>query len=219
MHKLPDSGFDRVTFFYDSLAKLVFGNAQQQAQQVLLPFIKENDSVLIIGGGSGWLLEQLLLKHQNLHILYLDASPNMVRLAQKKTRMVLQNSQIKVEFRVGTEQALLSSEQFDIVFTPFLLDLFPAERLKSLMRRLAASLKPDGIWLFADFWPVTQPAPVWQRVLLKTMYLFFGVTSGVNAKELPDFAKQFEQLHFQEVYSNSFYKGMIQGKAFRRRHL
>ncbi len=44
-------GYDTVSFFYDALARLVFGDAQLKAQASTLHFIKPGDSVLIVGGG------------------------------------------------------------------------------------------------------------------------------------------------------------------------
>lgn len=215
----PDSGFDRVTSFYDPLARFVFGDAQQQAQKVLLPFIKNNASILVIGGGSGWLLEQLLYLNKDLHIVYLDASPNMIRLAKKKTKQHIRSSSSRVEFRTGTEKDLLPGELFDVVFTPFLLDLFPAQRLNALMSRLESALQTDGLWLFADFWPVKQPAPLWQRCLLKAMYIFFDILSNVKATQLPDFKTHFRQLNMQKKFSATYYKGMIQAKVFSKQPL
>jgi tRNA (cmo5U34)-methyltransferase len=212
--QLPDSGFDRVASFYDPLSRLVFGRALEQAQLALLPFIPDKARVLLIGGGSGWLLEQLLCSGKTSQILYLEASPNMLRKAQQRVHASITGA--VVEFRLGTEAALLPQERFDVVITPFLLDLFPAPRLGHLMDRLHAALAPGGLWLFADFWPVTSPPPLWQRLLLQSMYVFFGMLSGVKATGLPDFSRQFDQLYLQEIFSESFYGDMVQAKVYRK---
>ncbi|MFD2245831.1 class I SAM-dependent methyltransferase [Pontibacter ruber] len=214
MPQLPDSGFDRVSSFYDPLSRLVFGSALELAQLALLPFVPAKARMLLIGGGSGWLLEQLLRSGKELQILYLEASPNMLRKAQERTKASIKNT--AVEFRLGTEDVLKAHEQFDVVLTPFLLDLFPAPRLHDLMHRLHTALIPGGLWLFADFWPVTSPAPLWQHLLLKSMYVFFGVLSDVKATQLPDFKAQFDRLYLQEVYAASFYGGMVQAKVYRK---
>ncbi|WP_114783392.1 class I SAM-dependent methyltransferase [Botryobacter ruber] len=215
MNKLPDSGFDRVSSFYDWLATLVYGNSLQEAQLALLPFVQEHSKVLLIGGGSGWLLEQLCRSGKKLQVLYLDAAPNMIYKAKQRFNHLPFPHQVTATFRTGTEAALLPAERFDVIITPFLLDLFPPLRLQQLMAKLLASLQPNGCWLFADFWPVAPAPPFWQRLLIKSMYLFFGTLSGVQARALPDYRRQFEQLCLQEVFSNSFYKGMVQAKVYR----
>ncbi|MFT2009067.1 class I SAM-dependent methyltransferase [Pontibacter sp. 13R65] len=188
----------------------------QEAQQALLPYIAEQDRVLLIGGGSGWLLEQILLHHPKLKLLYLEASPKMLQMAQNRYRR-LQVSGHQVEFRLGTEALLHETDVFDVIFTPFLLDLFLPHRLHLLMNRLANSLAPEGLWLFSDFWPVATPPLWWQQLLLKSMYTFFGMVSQVRARSLPDFKSHFEQLQLEEVYSSSYAKGMVQSKVFQRK--
>ena len=214
MPRLPDSGFDRVASFYDRLARLVYGHALEEAQVALLPFVPPRGRVLVIGGGSGWLLERLLQTGRQLDILYIDAAPAMLQRARRRYIGFRQPHRCTVSFRLGTEQALQPQERFETIFTPFLLDLFPPRRLQRLMGALAAALTPNGSWLFADFWPLQQPPPRWQRLLLRGMYLFFGLISGVKARRLPDYALHFEALHFREVYSRSFFRDMVQAKVF-----
>ncbi|WP_242927009.1 class I SAM-dependent methyltransferase [Pontibacter vulgaris] len=215
MPHLPDSGFDKVAPFYDRLAKLVFGNAQQQAQHFLLQFIPQHARVLIIGGGSGWVLEQVLKYSQASYILYLEASPNMLRLAQQRYQHAGIKPDTIVEFRLGTEAELRPADVFDVILTPFLLDLFPPQRLYQLMLRLNTALSANGLWLFTDFWLQPTP-PFWQQLLVKSMYLFFGTVSGVKANKLPDYQKHFEELNLQQVASESFFHNMIKSKVYRR---
>jgi tRNA (cmo5U34)-methyltransferase len=212
--KLPDSGFDRVASFYDALANLVFGHSLKNAQSYLLPFIPDYSRVLVIGGGSGWLLQQLLLTGKKLDILYLDASPRMLSLAQSKYKSSSKHS-CNVSFRVGTEADLQNHEQFDVLITPFLLDLFPEQRLTQLMLRLAATLTPKGFWLFADFWPTQQHPLWWQKALTWSMYTFFGALSNVKARQLPDYAHHFNALGFEEISGKSFYSGFVRAKVFK----
>ncbi|MEZ4686196.1 MAG: hypothetical protein R3B47_09055 [Bacteroidia bacterium] len=54
--------FNRLAPVYDFLASLVFGNRIRQAQRWLLDFIPEGSSILILGGGTGWILEELAEK-------------------------------------------------------------------------------------------------------------------------------------------------------------
>lgn len=217
MPTLPDSGFSRIAPLYDILAKLVFGKSLQKAQLYLLPYIPENSKVLLIGGGSGWLLEQLIFTGKYLDILYVDAAPGMLQLAQKKYSSLKATHNCQVEFRLGTELSVLPTEQFDIIVTPFLLDLFPAPRLQQLMQKLATALHPKGLWLFADFWPENQPPVWWQKLLIWGMYTFFGIVSDVQPNALPDYAPHFDRLGLQEIANQSFYAGFVQAKVYTKR--
>ncbi|MEJ8801430.1 class I SAM-dependent methyltransferase [Pontibacter sp. H249] len=217
MPKHPDSGFDRVAPFYDKLAKLIYGDALQKAQLFLLPFIPERSKVLVIGGGSGWLLEQLILTGKQLDILYVDAAPGMLERAKQRYKGITQPHSCQVTFRLGTEATLQPHEQFDTVITPFLLDLFLPQRLQQLMQKLTAALTPAGNWLFADFWPIKQPTPYWQKFLTWSMYTFFDAVSSVESSKLPDYGRHFQELGFKETSSQSFYNGFVQAKVFMRK--
>jgi tRNA (cmo5U34)-methyltransferase len=207
----PDSGFDRVASFYDPLAKLVFGSSLQDAQYWLLPYIPSNSTILIIGGGSGWLLQQVLEHTSPKHIVYLEASEKMLQQAQQQIP-----APTIVEFRHGTDADLQPHEQFDIIITPFLLDLFQDERLSQLMQRLYSVLEPGGLWLFADFWPVQQKLPFWQKLLAKSMYLFFGLLSDVQGRQLPDYSRHYNRLGLKEQQWAGFYNGFVQSKVYRK---
>ncbi|MBJ6116965.1 methyltransferase domain-containing protein [Pontibacter sp. BT310] len=207
----PDSGFDRVASFYDPLAKLVFGSSLQNAQRCLLPFIPSGATILIIGGGSGWLLQQVLEHTSPERIVYLEASEKMLQLAQQQIP-----APTIVEFRHGTDSDLHPHERFDIIITPFLLDLFPDERLSRLMQRLYSVLNPGGLWLFADFWPVQQKPLLWQKLLAKSMYLFFGLLSDVQGRKLPDYSRHFDELKLNEQQCAGFYNGFVQSRVYRK---
>jgi hypothetical protein len=58
----------------------------------------------------------------------------------------------RVKFHQADARTLtLSAAHYDAVITQYFLDCFPAEELAQLVPRIEASLKPDALWLFADF--------------------------------------------------------------------
>ncbi|MHC2993790.1 methyltransferase type 12 [Pontibacter sp. HJ8] len=216
MRQPKNSGFDTVAPFYDSLSRLVFGNSLRQAQLAHLRAIPARARILLIGGGSGWLLEKLLQLQPSLTVTYLEASPKMLQMAQARLAKNQALATAPVTFRLGTEDALQPGETFDVILTPFLLDLFPDQRLRPLLDRLYQTLTSGGSWLFSDFCPVQLPPPLWQRLLLQSMYTFFGLLSGVEARALPDFEQHFARLQLQEERAASFYGGMVQAKVYRK---
>lgn len=213
---MHNTNFNRIAPVYDSLSRLVFGNSLRRAQTTHLALIPEQAKVLLIGGGSGWLLEQLLNCRPLVKVTYLEVSSNMLQLAQRRIKQQTPKALTGIDFRLGDENSLQPNETFDIILTPFLLDLFPEERLNYLMNRLNAALRPQGLWLFSDFWPAQTPAPVWQRLLLKSMYAFFGLASGVEATRLPDFNAHFARQPLFLEASASFYSGLVQARAYRK---
>ncbi|GAB3339084.1 hypothetical protein GCM10027299_51740 [Larkinella ripae] len=174
-----DRGFDRIAPVYDGLARLVFGNAQRNAQTHWLPTLPPNSDFLIFGGGSGWLLARVLTVCQPRTVTYIDASPVMVALARQRVK----NDQ-RVDFRIGTETAIRLNDQVDVIITPFVLDLFTDERLENrIVPDLLRALRPGGFWLCCDF---TLPTRWWHRILLWSQYRFFRLISGIEARQLPN---------------------------------
>ncbi|SDY06535.1 class I SAM-dependent methyltransferase [Hymenobacter psychrophilus] len=213
---LPDSGFDYVAAFYDPLARLVYGRALQRAQQAALvaglPLVASAPRVLVVGGGSGWVLGEVLRRAPKARIVYLEASPRMLARSRVWLARHWPQAADQVEFRLGTEAALAPAEQFDAVVAFFLLDLFEPARLRQLVARLGAARAPDGVWLLADFGP---PRRWWHRLLLRLMYGFFGLTTGISARQRPPIEAELARLGLRAAPAGQFFGGMVEASVWR----
>lgn len=209
------NNFNFIAPFYDALAQLIFGKSLKNSQTWLLPFIPGNAKVLIIGGGTGWILEELLNKTQTAGIVYLEASEKMLALSKNRYAKSKKNKAANVEFRLRTEAALKPEETFDVVFTGFLLDLFQPEPLQKLMHKLYSHLKPNGLWLVADFHP-KNAIKIWQKGLLKTMVQFFKLTANLQADKLPDLELAFSKFPVRSEQEHFFYHYLIRSAVYRK---
>ncbi|MBC3538377.1 class I SAM-dependent methyltransferase [Rufibacter sediminis] len=211
---VPD--FNCIAPVYDALAQLVYGDAQKRAQAHFLSLIPAGARVLVLGGGSGWILTELLRQSAPVHVLYLEPARNMLQQAQNRFRNT--SSTAQVEFRLGTELDLTPQETFHVVLTPFVLDLFPAAEAYAMMQRLSQALLPGGLWLHTDFHAsAPESQPVWQKLLLWGMYRFFGVVSNLSARELPPFEALFQKIgfktHREAFYFRKFIRAQVLQKA------
>jgi tRNA (cmo5U34)-methyltransferase len=210
--KTPDSGFDRLAGFYDLLASLVFGQALRRAQQAALAGLPPGaPQILIMGGGTGWVLGEVFRRSPQAQVLYVEASPAMLRKSQMALHRTAPRHQAQVEFRLGTEASLAAHETFDVIVTFFFLDLFEPKRLQAVMHQLNAVRQSGGVWLLADF---CKPPQWWQRILLAVMYQFFRVTTGISARQLPALPTKLAELGLQIRKRESFYAGMIEAAIF-----
>jgi tRNA (cmo5U34)-methyltransferase len=206
------AGFDRVAAFYDPLARLVFGRTLQRAQQKALEALPPGSPyVLIIGGGSGWVLLEVLRQRPNARILYVEASPLMLVKSRETVRRHAAEYEWQVEFRLGTQASLQPPESFDAIVTFFFLDLFAPPVLREIVVRLGAGRRAGAPWLLADFRP---PPRLWQRVLLGTMYGFFRLTTGISASRLPPIHAELARLGLQPRQQTLFYRGMVEATVF-----
>ena len=171
--------YDTVAFVYDRLARTVFGKAQVEAQLWLLKAVPAAATILIIGGGTGWILEALTKLHRaGLAITYVDASARM--LAQSEKRAVGCN---KVSFVLSAAEDVELNNEYDVVLTPFFFDNIGQEGVSGICEKISNHLKPGGKWLYCDF---ENAGKLWQRILLWSMYRFFGLMCGITTRTLPD---------------------------------
>lgn len=210
--------FDRVAWFYDGLAKLVFADAIRKSQVALLRFIPAHATVLLLGGGTGWLLADLARLHIPLTVLYLECSPNMLARARRRFA-ALPPHLLRVTFRLGTEVDVQPDEFFGVIVTPFVLDLYPEAALRPMLQRLQRLLKTDGRWLFVDFYldrTRTNGPLKWQRCFTRAMYLFFGRLCRLETRTVPDFDRLFENIPVQLTHTQYFYQRFIRAQVYRR---
>ena len=206
----PLTGFDRVAWFYDALAALVFGPALRNTQRAALAGLPTGaPHVLILGGGTGWVLAEVLRRCPAATVLYLEASPRM--LARARARLA-PGQWARVEFRHGTQDALHLEETFDAVLTFFVLDCIAGPDLPAALDRLRAALRPGGCWLLADFRPARGG---WRRGLLAAMFWFFRLTTRLQARELPDLAAALAGRRLRGQVRGRFYGGATEAVVFR----
>lgn len=206
--------FDQVAPFYDALARLIFGNILLQAQTAFLLDVPAGSRVLIIGGGTGQILTILLQQGNCREIVFLEVSEKM--LQQARTGIKDQPNAHQVSFRLGTEAAILPGEKFDVIMTHFFLDLFSDKFLPPLLTILHRALAKEGYWVATDFVIPKELSwqRIWAKILLKIMYIFFGLTCRISAKSLPDWEAWLRQYGLEAKQSRFFYHGLIRAALF-----
>ena len=203
------ANFNNSAWFYDGLSRLVYGRALVNAQLYLLGFIEPDSRVLIVGGGTGWVLEELTKIHPaGLHITYVEIAAAMMDLSKK--RDIGHNEVVYIQNAI--EQVNLTPG-FNVVITPFLFDNFTEQTLKTVFTHIHAFLKPESLWLNADF---QLTGKWWQRLLLKSMFVFFRLTCGIEAGKLPEIKTRFTTDNYAMVDEKTFFNDFIVASVYRR---
>jgi ubiquinone/menaquinone biosynthesis C-methylase UbiE len=203
------ANYDNSAWFYDHLSRMIYGKALVRSQIYLLKHIPENSDILIAGGGTGWVLEEIARVHPSgLTITYAEVSSNMMALSKKRN---MGNN--RVTFVNKPVENIEADLPYDVVFTPFLFDNFTEQTLQQVFIHIHNRLKPGGIWLNTDFRPTGK---WWHTFLLKSMIIFFRLICGIEAKKLPDIEKQFEQHQYKVIDQKSFFGEFILSTAYRK---
>lgn len=206
------NNYDSIARYYDFLSSLVFGQSQRTAQRDLLPWITPKSTILIAGGGSGLILEEIGKIHpEGLRIIYVEISANMINMA--KRRNCFSN---EVTFINQPIETYKTCGPVDFIMTPFLLDNFHAERIQHIINQLGALLPREGKWLFTDFHLDKENGKWWQKVLLFLMYRFFRVVSHTEAHCLPPLQLLFDNNGYIPLARYTRFCGFIQSIVYQR---
>lgn len=196
------NNFDRIAWIYDTLARLVFGNAIKKSQLHHLRQLKPNSNILILGGGTGWLLKELIGLQPTSRICYIEASEQMLGLSKKKT-----DNHHTIQFIHGTEEDIPREAKFDFIITNFYLDLFTNQSLDNVIPRVSVHASPACQWIVTDF---VDRRIWWQVIMLKFMYKFFRIATNIQASALPDWNAKLQQYQWHKNTAASFYGGFIE---------
>lgn len=201
------ANYDNAAWFYDRLQRLVYGRQLLKAQVFLLKHIPAGSRVLIAGGGTGSILDELTrLQSSGLSITYVELSANMVELSRRRNQ-----GQNSVEFVVAAAEEVTTDQPYDVIITPFLFDNFTENGMQQLFGHLHQQLKTGGLWLHADF---QLTGRWWQPLLLKAMYRFFHVLGCVDVNRLPDTDVQFSKNNYQLVAQKTFWGDFVQSTVY-----
>ncbi|MEJ7646008.1 MAG: methyltransferase domain-containing protein [Chryseolinea sp.] len=201
------NAFDKVSGVYDSLVSLVFGQSIRNAQLIYLGEVKHSKCILIIGGGTGWIIEELIAINANAAIWYVEASGKMLKISKSRDKVATRTN---IKFVHGTEKSLPDFPVFDAVIANFYFDLFSDDALESVIACLRRSMFPGTILLVSDFNP---PVNWWQRLLMSSMYRFFRIVSGLVTDRLPHWQRSLKKNNFLLLKTGTFYRGFIRSSV------
>jgi tRNA (cmo5U34)-methyltransferase len=210
-------GYDGLAKIYDLLARMVYGNALRKAQTTFLNDFPKNADVLVVGGGSGWFLEQLMKQSNPKFVLYVELSPKMLALAKLRIQNNCPEAFSRIEFVEGSVEDVVEEGTYDVVVTHCLLDMFAGLQLQAIVRRLRNALHTGGQWYFSDFrhaknWPMS-----WiSRMMIWMMYRLFKWWCDIPATRLPDFQAAFDLAGLKISDSKHFFGGMIEAKMLKK---
>ncbi|WP_027000647.1 class I SAM-dependent methyltransferase [Eisenibacter elegans] len=161
--------FDRLAPVYDLMMWVVFwgqlGRATRATVRETLSGLPANSRVLVIGGGSGAILQPIWQCCPLAEIVYVEPAPRMMRRAQQQCNAVQ-----KDRCNWIARPTAIPRQPYDAVLTCFVLDLFAPPQNKLFVAQWATYLRVGGRWGYTDFCAGEQ-AYGWRRLLIGLMYV------------------------------------------------
>ncbi|HTD41351.1 MAG TPA: class I SAM-dependent methyltransferase [Mucilaginibacter sp.] len=204
------ANYDNSAWFYDRLSRLVYGKALIRSQVYLLKYIPANANILIAGGGTGWILEEIAKIHMSgLTITYVEVSSKMIALSQRRN-----TGNNQVIFINEPIENTKENKHYDVVITPFLFDNFTEQTFQKVFAHIHFQLKQNGLWLNTDF---RLTGKWWQSFLLRSMILFFRIICRIEAKKLPNIDKCFDQHEYHIIDQKAFFGEFILSTVYQKK--
>lgn len=198
--------YNYIAPFYDTLSRICFMNRQQIAHRLILPYCKNNQKILWLGGGSGWFLQEMDDLQLNLEIDYVEMSSVMMNKAKS-----LALNHLKVHFYQEDLFQFETEKQYDVVITAFIFDHFQEEQCEVLLNKYNKRLKKGGLWFYVDF---TQEQNKLQRFLTSSMVLFFRLIAGIKTNDFPKIEHLFQP--FLLLKEKSYFGHYIKAQIFKK---
>ena len=203
------ANYDNSAWFYDRLSRLIYGRAIINSQLYLLNYIPAGASVLIAGGGTGWILDEITKRHSSgLNITYVEISAKMMALSRKRN-----TGGNRITYINDAVENIHNDRLYDVIITPFLFDNFTGDTLQTVFGHIHRQLKPNGLWLNNDF---QLTGKWWQQVLLKSMFLFFRLICGIEADGLPAIKQQFDLEGYKLIDNKTFFGEFILAQVYQK---
>ncbi len=204
---------DHLAPFYQVLETLAFGPLLQRCRLAHLDQIPAPQHILLAGEGHGRSLRACTERFPDSRITVVDSSTRMLETARKI------HPPDHIDFiHANLLDWQAPAARHDLIVTHFFLDCLTASQLPRIIDSLARSATDDAHWLVADFAiPPSGPARLAARTLLRTLYLFFKLTTRLQANTLvppdPHLRTNGFSLHSRQPHA----AGILKAELWRRR--
>jgi SAM-dependent methyltransferase len=168
---------DQIAPHYWWIELLGMGRTLERRRRWFLPKLGNARRALVLGDGDGRFLRDLLRQNPVVHADYVDLSGRMLELARQKAGVD------RVVYRQADALAAeFAPDEYDLIATHFFFDCFGEGDLVVLIGRIATSAKPRVQWVVSEFCDSSFAA----RLLVRALYLFFRITTGLKNRSLVD---------------------------------
>lgn len=187
---------DRIARCYRWFEYAGFGRALERRREAFLSDVSDAQCVLALGEGDGRALAALQAAAPHACVAYIDVSARMLELARARA------GSEQVAYRCeDARTAVLPEAEYDLIVTHFFLDCFNESDLQPLIARLAAAAAPQSRWLISEFRG--------NGLLVRALYFFFRVTSGLRTRRLVDHHPLLRRYGFRLVRSEHAWRGRL----------
>ena len=210
------TGFDKLAPWYGILESLLFGSRLQEMRCAYLNQLTRVGNVLLIGEGTGLFLKRLLEVNPEATVDVVESSGGMIDRSRNR---IAKKDLCRVNFHKTTLLEFESIQNFDAVCTFFFWDCFEEYQLRMMLPAFSKYAKHGSLWIDVDFFELSEGVPklnLRHFLLIRMLYGFFGLATGIEAKRIVDIEPMVKQNGFLVTESRTDKKFPIRARIFRR---
>src|SRR5580692_757823 len=118
---MPTMNCDAIAPYYHFLERVSFGTALERARFAFLPEIACSRRALLCGGGDGRFLAEFLRCNRGVQVDFVDLSPKMVQLAERRVFAMGNSFRQRVHFYAASVGEFVPAQaaEYDLMVTHF----------------------------------------------------------------------------------------------------
>jgi len=182
---------DRIAHWYRWLEYAAFGGALRRRREAFLFELGNPQNVLVLGDGDGRFLQLFTALYPQASIDAVDVSEQMIELARARAP--------RATFHLADAREFVFEKEYDLAAAHFFFDCFETSELSPMLARIKTRT-----WLISEF----RNTP-WSWPLLRGLYFFFRLTTGLRAKSLPKHRSVLEGLGYRMEHEQRALGGLI----------
>ncbi len=195
---------DRIARAYRWLEYAAFGRELERRRFRYLDQVTSARCALILGDGDGRFLSRFLSR-SHASVDSIDSSARMLELCRERV------GNERAAYRHGDALSVpLAPSSYDLIVTHFFLDCFDSSGLGRLAARIRTAACPGALWLISEF-----RQPLWAAPIIRGLYLFFRVTTGLRVTRLADHRPILRAHGFSLLREETSWRGLLASELWR----
>lgn len=192
---------------------ITFGRALERCRYYFLPAIYGARRVLSLGEGDGRFVTEFLQVNRTAHVEVVEESARMIQLTKERVRNIGLEKQLRA-IAMDVRDFEPDAGEYDLVVTHFFLDCLQEDEIVDLLERLRPYLSADCQWLVSEF---SAGRSVWRKSLIAGLYFVFRVSTHLQVRTLPEYARWLQRSGFELEKRQVFLGRLIYGELWKRR--
>jgi ubiquinone/menaquinone biosynthesis C-methylase UbiE len=208
--------FDRLARLYRWMEYFSFGPYLEQCRKLRIQEMALCQRALVYGDGDGRFLAALMRSLPKLRATAVDASWEMLHQAAQRLPPGSEVRLVQAD-ALEYEAAELPETPFDLIVTHFFLDCFDEAEMASLLSRINAAAEENALWVVSEFAiPQRNPARLVGVLIVRGLYLAFGLLTGLRTRRLPDYGRVMQEGGWMLEDREELLLGLLVSESWRR---